>query len=310
MTTNRLISFLVTFTAIFFGRFLGSEGTAIMTTPASFFLFFIILALVINLIIVYKAILCLSNLSTKKKKMFLFFIVILIYVLVVCLSHLMRFLILERILAFVGVTATFSLVFWVSSDSSGGENSLPPLESSSSSESLNTFRHVLAADYENTIYNRIRTLENGHFYNIPPQTRPGEYESIVRQHFDQAITVDHLRSAMDMEYNEVHILEKKALLQERLHSLMITERNIDRIMRLSPYDDIRKEAYQFLQYKVEPVNALNHPFQRHIMEGSLHSFINQLPSDEGVARQSEFYREFYRHFTDEEFRRSVGLPLP
>lgn len=121
--------------------------------------------------------------------------------------------------------------------------SLPPLESSSSSESLNTFRHVYAADYENTIYNRRRTLENGNFYNIPPQTRPGEYESIVRQHFDQAITLSHLRSAMDMEYNEVLIWEKKALLQDRLFSFMISEENIHRILELSPYEDIRKEVF-------------------------------------------------------------------
>ena len=200
-----------------------------------------------------------------------------------------------------------SLVFWVSSDSSGGENSLPPLESSSSSESLNTFRNVYAADYEHTIYNRIRTLENGNFYNIPPQTRPGEYESIVRQHFDQAITVDHLRSAMDMEYNEVLIWEKKALLQDRLFSFMISEENLQRIIELSPYEDIRKEAFEFIEGEVEFLNNLQSPSERGQMNERLSSFLTSIRRH---GRASPTYKKLDSHFIDEEFRRQNGLPLP
>ncbi|KAK8491875.1 hypothetical protein V6N11_013999 [Hibiscus sabdariffa] len=129
-------------------------------------------------------------------------------------------------------------------------------DSSSSSESLNTFRHLYAADYEQSIFARIQSLENGQYYNIPPQTRPGEYASIVREHFDQAISVDHLRSALDMEYNEVLIWEKKAILQERLFSFMISEERIDRILQLSPYENIRKEAFEFLEGEVEGLNDL------------------------------------------------------
>lgn len=81
-------------------------------------------------------------------------------------------------------------------------------------------------------------------------------------------------------------MENKAILQDKLFNLMVNERNLEPIVNLSPYDDIRKEAYRFIEYKVEPVSGLNHPFQRHIMEGSLNYFINQLPSDETQARQS------------------------
>lgn len=313
---NRFVLLLVSFVAVFFGRFLGSENH-IITAPASFFRFFLLLGLLITLIIVYRAIL--SNFSIKRKKMFLFFLVVLIYILVVCLSHLLRFFILGKILALLGMTTTLSFfILHVSSGSnenaesqSGGSiGSLPLFESSSSSESLNTFRHVIMADNEDELYRRIRFLEGQGYYNLPPQNNNGDYERLVREHFDQALNVEHFRVIWDREYIELQVLEKKAMLQDRLQNLMITEINIDRIMELSPYTDVRKEAYHFIESKVEPVSSLSHAFQRHIMEGSLNSFINQLSEDETQARQSEFYRDFYRYFTDEEFRRSLGLPLP
>ena len=119
---------------------------------------------------------------------------------------LFRFFIFERIFAFLGVTTALSTFIWkVSSGSnesgnSGGETSLPALESSSSSESLATFRAVIAAENEADIYARIRNLENRDFYNLPPQNPPGEYEGLVRQHFDQALNVPHFREILDMEY--------------------------------------------------------------------------------------------------------------
>lgn len=67
---------------------------------------------------------------------------------------LFSFFIFERIFAFLGVTTALSTFIWkVSSGSnesgnSGGETSLPALESSSSSESLATFRAVIAAENE------------------------------------------------------------------------------------------------------------------------------------------------------------------
>lgn len=146
------------------------------------------------------------------------------------------------------------------------------------------------------------------YYNIPPQNNPGDYERLVRQHFDLAINVDHYLHIWDGEYQELQILEKKAQLQETLHNLMLHETNLRRILEISPYSDVRKEAYNFIQSKVEPVSALEYPFQRNLMYASMDSFIHQL--DVGDPRQSLIYREFYSYFTDEDFRRANGLPLP
>ncbi|TYI14108.1 hypothetical protein ES332_A08G102800v1 [Gossypium tomentosum] len=95
------------------------------------------------------------------------------------------------------------------------------------------FRQIYAADYKRTIFERIRSLESAQYYNLPPKTWSGEYETIVRAHFDQVLSVDHLWSAMDMEYREILILEKKALLQERLFSNLISEDNLECIKELS-----------------------------------------------------------------------------
>ena len=102
-------------------------------------------------------------------------------------------------------------------------------------------------------------------------------------------------------------MERKAVVQDGLFNLLISEQNIGRIMELSPYENIRQEAYAFIQNKVEPLNSLEHAFQRNLMDGSLNSFIKELNLH---GRHSHLYREFYRDFTDEDFRRSLGLPLP
>lgn len=88
---------------------------------------------------------------------------------------------------------------------------------------------------------------------------------------------------------------------------MFGEQKIYRIMELSPYTNIRAEAYDFLEGKVEPVSSLQHSFQRDIMDGSLNFFIQDINQS---GRNSQIYREFYSHFTDEGFRLKFGLPLP
>ena len=181
------------------------------------------------------------------------------------------------------------------------------VESSSSSESLATFRNVIAADKEMEIYNRITNMETQLYYNIPPQNNPGDYARLVREHFDQAINVNHYRQIYEQESFEVFVLERKGLLQDRLHSLMLGEPNLGRILDLSPYTDIRKEAYDFLQGKAELAVDLRHAFQRYILEGNLHFFFNQINQD---GRNSGIYQEFYHYFTDHDFRNLHGLPLP
>lgn len=109
---------------------------------------------------------------------------------------------------------TSALIWQVSSGSSesGNATSLPALESSSSSESLATFRAEIAAENEAEIYARIRSLQSRDYYNLPPQNNPGEYEGLVRDHLDQALNVPHYRNILDMEYFELTVLERKGLL--------------------------------------------------------------------------------------------------
>ena len=119
--------------------------------------------------------------------------------------------------------------------------------------------------------------------------------------------MEHYRRIYDQEYFELKVLERKGLLQDSLHSLMLGEPNLDRILQLSPYTDIRKEAFSFLEDSLSSVSALRHAFQRDLMDGTLNSFVHDISQRE---RNSDVYREFYRYFTDENFRRFHGLPLP
>ncbi|KAL2932626.1 Alpha-(1 3)-fucosyltransferase 4 [Bienertia sinuspersici] len=88
---------------------------------------------------------------------------------------------------------------------------------------------------------------------------------------------------------------------------MLCHLNLGSILELSPYIEIRKEAYEFLQDKVEPFNDPSFADQRAFMSADLNSFIEQLNEHD---RNLQIYRELYRHFTNEDFRRSLGLPLP
>lgn len=111
-------------------------------------------------------------------------------------------------------------------------------------------------------YARIHNIENASFYNLPPQNQPGEYESIVREHFDSAISVHHFREILDIENFELQVLERRGILQKKLQNLMLEELNITRIMELYPFANIEKEAFHFIQYKLEPVGNPRYAFQR------------------------------------------------
>ncbi|KAG6736864.1 hypothetical protein POTOM_060261 (mitochondrion) [Populus tomentosa] len=186
------------------------------------------------------------------------------------LCSLFRFFILDWIVA--GLTTAVSTFIWNVSSESGEESrqlSLPALESESTSESIHTFR--AGAENEATIYHRIRLLEGQQYFNVPPQLHPGDYERLVREHFDQA------------------------------------EPNIARIMEVSPYENIRQEADAFIQAKVASVDNPGDAVQRKHIERKLNSFLQELTQHQ---RQSSIYRKFYKHFTNEDLRRLCGLPLP
>lgn len=54
---------------------------------------------------------------------------------------------------------------------------------------------------------------------------------------------------------------------------MISEPSLKSILQQSPYNDIREEAYDFIEDQVKSVNSMRYPFQRKILEGSLNLFI-------------------------------------
>lgn len=112
---------------------------------------------------------------------------------------------------------------------------------------------------------------------------------------------------MDMEFSEVQIFEKKAFLQEALFSLINSERNIERIRELSPYDNIRAEAFDYIEKQVEPLSELQSESERRQMNEALTTLKMNI---EQYGRASSTYKGFYSHFIDEEFRRLYGLPLP
>ena len=104
------------------------------------------------------------------------------------------------------------------------------------------------------------------------------------------------------------MLELKGLLQDRLTNLMLSEPNIIRIMEVSPYSDVRTEAYHFIQDRYPPL-FLNSSYiqpSRFLINDTL----NSLRSLTALTADHSFYKDFYSHFTDAEFRRSIGLPLP
>lgn len=74
---------------------------------------------------------------------------------------------------------------------------------------------------------------------------------------------------MDMEFSEVQIFEKKAFLQEALFSLIHSPRNIERIRELSPYDNIRAEAFDYIEKQVEPLSELQSESERRQMNEAL-----------------------------------------
>jgi len=165
-------------------------------------------------------------------------------------------------------------------------------------------------DNQSEILQRIRILEARGYYNLPPQNNPGDYEKLVHDILCRSrMDLEHFEAAVKHEYFEVRVLERKGILQDGLTNLMLSEPHIDRIMELSPYSDVRKEAYHFIEEQFPPIslNSFDLPPSRFVIDDSL-NYLRSITTD--LNRDHFFYKEFYRHFTDEEFRRGVGLPLP
>ncbi|CAI9775850.1 unnamed protein product [Fraxinus pennsylvanica] len=180
------------------------------------------------------------------------------------------------------------------------------LESSAEAQTPLSDLRAQNSDVEAELFARIRALESQLAHGIPPQLNPGEYESLVRENLDNSINLNHYRNSLSNEFFELQILEFKVRLQDLLFQTMLSEPRLEHILNVSPYNDIRAEAFDFIESKVEPVNDMRHNFSKNILDGSLRYYIKDM---EQKGSQSLIYRAFYSHFTDEEFRRLIDPNL-
>ncbi|KAK4839274.1 hypothetical protein QYF36_020604 [Acer negundo] len=198
--------------------------------------------------------------------------------------------------------------FWVThhshcwTEDSFGINVLPEPEPSSAT-ALANYR-AQNADAEAQLFSLIRSLESQLSYGLPPQLNNGEYAQLIRDDFETAFNVNHYRGAIARELHEVQIMLLKSRLQDLLSDHMISEPSLESILQRSPYKNIRKEAYDFIEDQVQSISSMRYPFQRNILEGSLNQFIRDIEQN---GTRAPIYREFDSYFTDEEFRRRLGL---
>lgn len=77
-------------------------------------------------------------------------------------------------------------------------------------------------------------MENGTYYNLPPQNTPGDYAALVRENAPHlSIFIAELKfSFFDQEYFELQVLERKGLVQDKLLNLMLEEENLSSIIIL------------------------------------------------------------------------------
>jgi len=66
----------------------------------------------------------------------------------------------------------------------------------------------------------------------------------------------------------------------------------------SPYSNIRKEAYHFLEDKLQPVGDPRHAFQRNLLEGSLRFFLQDLDQR---GKDSSVYQDFFNYFLNSDW---------
>lgn len=154
---------------------------------------------------------------------------------------------------------------------------------------------------EQDLFSRIRNLEAQLAYGLPPQLNPGEYEQQIRNELNTAVSIRDYAGILSRELQEMQIMELKRDLQERLFHFMISEPRLESFFNVSPYRDIREEAYDFLEEKAEhniyhQNPAMRHSFQRSLLHGMLRNFFRDIEEN---CLNSAIYKKFLSHFSDE-----------
>lgn len=149
------------------------------------------------------------------------------------------------------------------------------------------------------LYARIRILENRLIDRLPPQLNFGEYEGSVRDNLNQAINIAHYQSALANEVFDITILELKANLQDLLFNQLIKEpdQRLTEICRESPFNekDIRTEALEFLEDKIETLNLENprSHTDKVLLKATLEYWLQHLQQN---GHASILYTGFVSHF--------------
>jgi hypothetical protein len=157
-------------------------------------------------------------------------------------------------------------------------------------------REALAqiAEGEIELFARIRLLEAELAYRLPPQLNAGEYEQLVKENLrESAFTVSSYLSAVQNELFDVQVMELKAALQERLFSLLLAEPDLKTILQEAPDENIRSQAYEFIEEQVESFNDMRTSFDKTVLQSTLNDFINDLNRNGANAL---VYKAFLAYF--------------
>lgn len=294
--------------AVSLGRFLGSEGTALMTTGKSLVLFGTVICLLIAL---FRRVRCQIKYGFLNSIYFsLLFLIFMYGSLIRCylLSNLGIYFetLLPCFILYVsdpglstsnGDTSS-STTHIVSSDSP--HSPIIPPNPQPGGNLLSLFG-TQDPDRELELYARIRLLENLLIERLPPQLNLGEYENLVRDNLNQARNVLHYQSALSHELFDITVLELKANLQDRLFNLLMAEpdERLQLILRESPFPEraIRSEALEFIEGRLDLLNLGNpHPHaypEKVILQTTLEQWLTNLRE---FDQNSAVYAEFLSHF--------------
>ncbi|KAM7460648.1 hypothetical protein LguiB_035955 [Lonicera macranthoides] len=111
----------------------------------------------------------------------------------------------------------------------------------------------------------MRKLEAQLAYGLPPQLNPGEYEPKIRDELKSAVSLRDYAGILSRELRDMQIYElKKGLARKTFQfNCLISEPQLESILDLSPYRDIREAAYDFIEEKDQIYISKENPGIRH-----------------------------------------------
>ena len=203
------------------------------------------------------------------------------------------------------------------SDTSGGESGVtevspsPPNSPEPTVEEFRAWADTRAS--EEDILRRIEALERLELWDIPGQSRPGEYAENVRANFEAVNGIPHdlesYRYFLDSERNQCTMMEEAAQLQIDLLQKLHSETYFREMQEVSYYKQPQEAAAEFIKHEFLDINLnpdlnADERFLAHL--NRFETFQTQLEQ----GKQAEIYQRFRAEFTNEAERIGAGLPVP